>query len=119
VGCGHSTSQAFNTSFCLQTIRHCFSKLKSWARKLFCNSPQIENLPHSQIRKFLRSVRKSQIYIFVVINPEIANPKISLVSQSANPQVCKEKIRVSDPDPHWFASICKEKNYVFVDLRKF
>ncbi len=45
--------------------------------------------------------------------------KISLVSQSANPQVCKEKSCVSDPDPHWLASICKEKNYVFADFKKF
>jgi hypothetical protein len=54
-----------------------------------------------------------------VINPEIANPKISLVPQSANPQVCKERSCVSDPDPNWFASICKEKNYVFADFKKF
>ncbi len=62
--------------------------------------------PQTQIRKFFDSfrnrkstnfwgvpVRKSQIRKFLMINPQIANPKISLVSQSAiaNPLVCKEK----------------------------
>jgi hypothetical protein len=46
-------------------------------------------------------VRKSEIRKFLMINPLIGNPQISLVSQSANLQ---EKISVSDLDPHWSAS---------------
>jgi hypothetical protein len=74
-----------------------------WARKFFVclqiANPQILGfIPQSQILKFLRRA-----------SPQFANPQISLVSQptnrkSANPQICKEKNNVSDPDPHWFAS---------------
>jgi hypothetical protein len=42
----------------------------------------------------------------VMINPQITNPPISLVSQSANRKsaICKEKSSVFGSDPHWFAS---------------
>jgi hypothetical protein len=54
-------------------------------------------------RIFFLLVRKSQIRKFFgsFHNPKSAN---SEVFQSANPQICKEKSSVSDPDPHWFAS---------------
>jgi hypothetical protein len=41
-----------------------------------------------------------------MINPQIANPQISIVSspQIANPEISKEKSSVSDPNPLWFAS---------------
>jgi hypothetical protein len=48
--------------------------------------------------------RKSQIRKFVMINPQIVNPQISMVSQSPNGISSKENSGVSDPDPHWFAS---------------
>ncbi len=48
-------------------------------------------------------VRKSQIRRFVMINPQIANPKISLMFQSPNRKSAKENSSVSGPDPHWFA----------------
>jgi hypothetical protein len=71
-------------------------KAQKWARKI-CTP---------QIRKFLGSfrnkksakfrgvpVQKSQIHKFVMINPQIANP-----------QICKRKNNVSDPDPPWLLS---------------
>jgi len=40
-----------------------------------------------------------------MIDPQIANPQISLVSRLkiAKPQIFKEKSSVPDPDPHWFS----------------
>jgi hypothetical protein len=77
-------------------VRAFTGKAQKWARKI-CKP---------QIRKFLGSfrnqksaklrgvpVQKSQIHKFVIINPQIANP-----------QICKRKSNVSDPDPHLFAS---------------
>jgi hypothetical protein len=83
----------------------------------------------SQIRKFSGSfrnhksanfwgllVRKSPIRKFVLINPQITNPKIPLWSQFANSKYANllEKNSVSDPDPHWFASntFCGLQKYI-------
>jgi hypothetical protein len=59
-------------------------------------SPQIAN---PQSREFLGSFCKSQTRKF----PWYPS------SQIANPQICKEKSCVSDPDPHWFVSDIFEK----------
>jgi hypothetical protein len=50
-------------------------------------------------------VRKTQISKFVMINLQLANPKVSLLSQSANREFSnlQGKGSVSYPDPHWFA----------------
>jgi hypothetical protein len=79
-----------------------FAVEQRWARNFFGWSAN---------RKSANSwlILQSQIRKFVMINPQMANPQISLVSQStdANPQIsiCKEKVSVSDPDPHWFVLI--------------
>ncbi len=48
----------------------------------------------SQIRKYLGLILQLQIRKFL----RCASPQIP------NPQFCKEKGSVSDPDPHWFAT---------------
>ncbi len=86
-------------------------------------SPQIANpqksrlIPQSLTRKFFPCVpvRKSKIHKFAMINPQIAIPQISLVSQSANRKSAnvQGKKQFSDPDPHWFSS------NITVYLRKY
>jgi hypothetical protein len=51
-------------------------------------------------------VRKSQIRKFVTINPQLANPQISLVSPVRKSQIRKlaSKMQCSDLDLHSFAS---------------
>ncbi len=49
-------------------------------------------------------IRKSQIRKLVMINPQFANPQISLVSQSANRKSANLQGKSSISDPHWFAS---------------
>jgi uncharacterized protein YneF (UPF0154 family) len=49
-------------------------------------------------------VSKSQMRKYVMINPKIANPQISLVSQSANRKSSNSPRRnVSNSHLHWFA----------------
>jgi hypothetical protein len=74
----------------------------------FANPQILELFPQSQVRKFFRCVmvHKSQIRKFVMINPQIADPQISLVSHSTNIESAnlQGKGSVSDPDPHRFTS---------------
>jgi hypothetical protein len=79
----------------------------------FFVSPQIANpqileiIPQSQARKFLRCamVHKSQIRKFVMINPQIAFPQISLGPTPHEYRIRKfERKSVSDLDPHRFNS---------------
>ncbi len=62
---------------------------------IFFGSPQIANL------HILGSITHLQNHKLVMINPQIANLQISLVSQSPNLTICKEKENsVSDPALH-------------------
>jgi hypothetical protein len=86
------------------------------------NSEQIANPDSFRIRKSANFlcvlVRKSQIRKFVLINPQIANPQISLVSQSANskPASLQGKKQCFRSKPHWLAP---NIFFTFVDVRLF
>ncbi len=79
-------------NFCLafsKIISFCIDLLMG--NHIFFGSPQIANL------QILGSITHLQSYKLVMINPQIANLQISLVSQSPSPQIFK------DPALHWFA----------------
>jgi hypothetical protein len=57
----------------------------------FVKSQILRLISQLQIRKFLSCAsRKSQIHKFVMMSLQIANPQISLVSQSANRKFAKK-----------------------------
>jgi hypothetical protein len=80
--------------------------------QIYFVSPQIPNkqflglIPRPQILKLLgMPVCRSQIHKFVMIILQIRKFSWCPSPRIPNPQNCKEKGSVSDPDPHWFASI--------------
>ncbi len=76
--------------YAMQYIDQRWGHTNSFASSQIKNPKTLRHILQLQIHKFLRCA-SSQIRKFVMINQQITNPLISFGSQSANPQIEKNK----------------------------